>query len=67
MKMWVLTAGLVFWATIWRRTTQADEPRGALPKVVALVSIGIWVFVASSARMIMLLPADFFFDVGLYK
>lgn len=67
MKMWVLGAGLVYWATIWRKTAKVDEPRGAMPKVVALVSIAIWVFVASSARMIMLLPADFFFDVGLFK
>lgn len=67
MKMWVLGFGLVFWATIWRKTAKADEPRGVMPKVLALVSIGIWVFVATSARMIMLLPADFFFDVGLFK
>ena len=65
MKMWVLGAGAVFWFTVRHRVTQTDEARGALPKVVALVSTAIWVFVAASARMIMLLPTDFFFEIPL--
>ena len=65
MKMWVLGAGLIFWGTVRRRVTQADEARGVFPKAVALVSTAIWVFVAASARLIMLLPTDFFFDVSV--
>lgn len=65
MKMWVLGAGLVFWSTVRRRVTQADEVRGVLPKVVGLVSTAIWIFVAASARLIMLLPTDFFFEVSV--
>jgi hypothetical protein len=67
MKMWVLTFGVIWWAVVRPRVTKRDDNSGAFPKVVALVSIAVWVFVASSARLIMLLPADFFFDVGLYK
>lgn len=65
MKMWVLGAGTIFWFTIRHRATQTDEARGAYPKVVALVSTAIWVFVAASARLIMLLPTDFFFEVAI--
>ena len=65
MKMWVLGAGLIFWSTIRRRVTRADEVRGAFPRVVGLVSTAIWIFVAASARLIMLLPTDFFFEVSV--
>jgi hypothetical protein len=63
VKMLVIAAGLVFVFTVRRKVTQTEEVRGAAPKLVAIASIGIWLFVVASARLIMLLPADFFFDV----
>ena len=56
-KMELLLLGVIFTLTIRRKVTLADEARTGpfLPKVVGLVSIGIWVGVAVGARLIGLL------------
>ena len=65
MKMYLIVFGLVWMATVRRRAVRADQPTGAWPKVVGLVSIAVWVSVAALARLIMLLPASTFeFIVG---
>jgi hypothetical protein len=60
MKMYLLAFGVIWTLSVRRRAVQADEPRGAWPKVVGLVSIAVWASVASLARLIMLLPANAF-------
>jgi hypothetical protein len=60
MKMYLLAFGVVWTFTVRRKAVQVNEPLGAWPKVVGLVSIGVWASVASLARLIMLLPADTF-------
>ena len=63
VKMYLLLFGLIWVFTIRRRVTQADEVHGALPKVVALVSMFSFFGVAALARLIMLLPDNFFFEI----
>jgi hypothetical protein len=56
-KMYVLLAAVIFTFTVRRRVTIADEP-GVPPvwrKVVALVSIVLWMSVAAGGRLIMYL------------
>ena len=56
-KMAVLLIGLVFTFVVRRKMTQADEGR-VRPiwlKLAAVVSISLWVTVATAARLIMLL------------
>lgn len=56
-KMDLLAFGLIFTFTIRRWVALADEARvgRVLPKIVGLVSIVVWMGVAASARLIMLL------------
>ena len=63
VKMYLLLFGVIWVFTIRRRVTQASEARGALPKVVALVSMFSFFGVAALARLIMLLPDNFFFEI----
>jgi hypothetical protein len=63
VKMWLLTFGVIWIFTVRRRVSRRDEALGALPKVVAVVSIVVWAGVASTARLIMLLPDNFFFRI----
>lgn len=63
VKMWLLAFGVIWIFTARRSVTRHDEPRGAFPKLVAVVSIVVWAGVASTARLIMLLPDNFFFDI----
>jgi hypothetical protein len=60
LKMYLILFGLIWTFTIRWIAVRADEPRGAWPKVVAVVSIAVWASVASLARLIMLLPANAF-------
>lgn len=60
MKMYVLAFGLIWLFTVRRAATRAGEPRGAWPKVVALVSMVAFLSVAALGRLIMLLPDNFF-------
>ena len=60
MKMYLLLFGLVWTFTVRRQAIRGDEPSGAWPKVVAIVSIAVWASVASLARLIMLLPGNAF-------
>jgi hypothetical protein len=60
LKMYLILFGLIWTFTVRRRAVGVDEPLGAWPKLVALVSIGVWASVASLARLIMLLPANAF-------
>jgi hypothetical protein len=60
MKMYLLAFGVIWTFTVRRAAVRADDPRGAWPKVVAIVSIAVWASVASLARLIMLLPANTF-------
>jgi hypothetical protein len=65
MKMYVLLAAAVLTFTIRRSVANKDEARGMLPKVVAVLSIFLWMSVAALARNIMLMPSDTFqFIVG---
>jgi hypothetical protein len=56
-KMYVLLAAVIFTFTVRRRVTNADETRvpPVLRKVVALVSIVLWMSVAAGGRLIMYL------------
>lgn len=56
-KMGLLAFGLIFTFTVRRYVALADEARlgRVLPKIVGLVSIVVWMGVAVSARLIMLL------------
>jgi hypothetical protein len=56
-KMYVLLAALIFTFTVRRRVTRTDDARVApvLGKVVALVSIVLWMSVAAGGRLIMYL------------
>jgi hypothetical protein len=58
--MYLILFGLIWTFTVRRRAVSIDEPFGAWPKVVGLVSIFVWAAVASLARLIMLLPANAF-------
>jgi hypothetical protein len=60
LKMYLLAFGVVWTFTVRQAAVRADQPRGAWPKIVALVSIFVWASVASLARLIMLLPANTF-------
>lgn len=60
LKMYLLVLGVILTFTIRRTIAMADEARGPWPKVVALVSIFLWLSVAALARLIMLLPSDIF-------
>jgi hypothetical protein len=60
LKMYLLAFGVVWTFTIRRLAVRVDQPRGPWPKVVAIVSILVWMSVASLARLIMLLPANTF-------
>jgi hypothetical protein len=60
LKMYLILFGLIWTFTVRGRAVRADEPRGAWPRVVGLVSIFVWLSVASLARLIMLLPANTF-------
>jgi hypothetical protein len=63
VKMWLLVFGVIWIFSIRRRVSRRDDARGALPKLVAIVSIVVWAGVASTARLIMLLPDNFFFAI----
>jgi hypothetical protein len=56
-KMYVLLAAVIFTFTVRRRVTSADESRvpSVWRKVVALVSIVLWMSVAAGGRLIMYL------------
>ena len=56
-KMYVLLAAVIFTFTVRRRVTSADETRvpPVLRKLVALVSIVLWMSVAAGGRLIMYL------------
>ena len=56
-KMYVLFAALVFTFTVRRNVTQADEARvgPVWGKLVAVVSIVLWMIVAAGGRLIMYL------------
>jgi len=56
-KMYVLLAAVIFTFTVRRLVTSADETRvpPVLRKVVALVSIVLWMSVAAGGRLIMYL------------
>ena len=60
LKMYLLGVGLVLTFTLRRRVTRREDARGALPKLVAVVSIFVWMSVAALARNIMLMPSDMF-------
>ena len=60
LKMYLILFGLVWTFTVRRAAVRVDDPRGAWPKVVGLVSVFVWAAVASLARLIMLLPANTF-------
>jgi hypothetical protein len=60
VKMYLLLFGLVWMATVRRRAVRQQEPHGAWPRVVGLVSILAFMGVAALARLIMLLPANTF-------
>ena len=55
--MYVLLAAIIFTFTVRRGVTRADEARvpPVLRKVVALVSIVLWMSVAAGGRLIMYL------------
>jgi hypothetical protein len=56
-KMYVLLAALIFTFTVRRRVTRADESRvgPVWGKLVALISIVLWMSVAAGGRLIMYL------------
>jgi hypothetical protein len=60
MKMYLLAFGVIWTFFVRNRVVRAHDPRGAWPKVVAIVSMTVWASVASLARLIMLLPANMF-------
>lgn len=60
MKMYMLAAGFILTFTIRRWLLRREEVRGALPKLVAVASIFVWMSVAALARNIMLSPSDMF-------
>lgn len=65
VKMYLILFGVIWMVTVRRRALRADDPAGAWPKLVGLVSIAVWGSVAALARLIMLLPANTFeFLVG---
>jgi hypothetical protein len=65
MKMYLILFGLIWTFVVRSRAVRVDTPHGAWPKLVAVVSIFVWVSVASLARLIMLLPGNAFeFIVG---
>ena len=60
VKMYLLAFALVWLVTVRRRAIQAEDPGGAWPKVVALVSMVSFLGVAALARLIMMIPANTF-------
>jgi uncharacterized membrane protein len=60
LKMYLILFGLVWTFTVRRAAVRTDDPHGAWPKVVGLVSVLVWAAVASLARLIMLLPGNTF-------
>jgi hypothetical protein len=60
MKMYLIAFGVIWTLTVRRSAVRTDRPHGAWPKVVGIVSIGVWASVAALARLIMLLPANTF-------
>jgi uncharacterized membrane protein len=60
LKMYLILFGLVWTFTVRRAAVRIDDPHGAWPKVVGLVSVFVWAAVASLARLIMLLPGNTF-------
>jgi hypothetical protein len=60
VKMYLILFGLIWIATVRSRAVRVDQPVGAWPKVVGVVSLGVWASVAALARLIMLLPASTF-------
>ena len=56
-KMYVLLAAVIFTFTVRRKVTNADDARvpPVLRKIVALVSIVLWMSVAAGGRLIMYL------------
>jgi hypothetical protein len=60
LKMYLILFGVIWTFTVRRMAVRADQPRGAWPKMVGIVSILVWASVASLARLIMLLPANTF-------
>jgi hypothetical protein len=63
MKMWLLAFGLIWTFTVRRAAIQRGEATGAFPKLVGAVSMVTWLGVASLARLIMLLPDNFWFAI----
>ncbi len=63
VKMYLLVFGLFWIFTVRRAVTGRAESDGVLPKLVGAVSIVVWAGVASAARLIMLLPENFWFEV----
>jgi hypothetical protein len=60
LKMYLILFGVIWTFTVRRLAVRTDQPRGAWPKMVGIVSILVWTSVASLARLIMLLPANMF-------
>jgi len=56
-KMYILFTAVIFTFTVRRKVTQADEAHVSRvwSKVVALISIGLWLSVAAGGRLIMYL------------
>jgi len=63
VKMWLLAFGLIWTFTVRRNVLQRGDETGALPKLVGAVSMVTWLGVASLARLIMLLPDNFWFAI----
>jgi uncharacterized membrane protein len=57
LKMYILLVAIVFTVTVRRTITRTDEARlgPVVPKLVAVISIGLWTAVAAAARLIGLL------------
>jgi hypothetical protein len=60
VKMYLILFGLIWIMTVRSRAVRVDQPAGAWPKIVGVVSIVVWGSVAALARLIMLLPASTF-------
>lgn len=60
LKMYLILFGLIWTFTVRRMAVRTDEPHGAWPKLVGVVSMLVWAAVAALARLIMLLPANTF-------
>jgi hypothetical protein len=60
VKMYLILFGIIWTMTVRGRAVRVDQPAGAWPKIVGVVSIFVWGSVAALARLIMLLPASTF-------